>query len=358
MRKLIDWLRDHQAGRNLGVLFVIGAAVYFILPQITELESSWYVLQSMALWAVGLAFAFQVLSYLGSGYLLKTILEIAHERLSLGLNTLIILGSYSIGMVAGGVVGTSAVIYRWTRGGRGSIEGATMASIFLPQFNTFMLMAFSLFGLGYLLVMRSLTQGQLVGFGATLAILVLILGGAALVARYRRQAVNIIIRIAGRAAGWLRRPFDPTIIQKEADEMYDAFDALWSGGWHRPMIGAFLNTAFDVLTLYSLFLATGMNIRIGMLLAGYGLPLLLGKVAFILPGGVGVVESSMVALYSSLGVSPPIAVVVVLGYRVISFWIPSLIGFPIAAYLQEATGRSGSSNSDLSQDRHTGKTPR
>ncbi len=348
MGKFVEWLKDHQAGRNLGMLLVIGAAVYFILPQITQLESSLYVLRTMSLWAVGLAFIFQILSYLGIGYLLQTLLEIAHERISLWRNVLIMLGSYSIGMVAGGVVGTSAVIYRWTRGGRGSIEGATLASIFLPQFNTFMLMAFSLFGLGYLLIVRSLTQAQLIGFAATLAILVLIIGGAALVARYRHQAVNIIISLAGRAAAWLRRPFDPTILQKGADELFEALDALWSGGWHRPMIGAFLNTAFDMLTLYCLFRATGLNIRLGMLLAGYGLPLLIGKVAFILPGGVGVVESSMAALYSGLGVPPAIAVVVVLGYRVISFWIPSLIGFPIAAYLQEVSGRTGSSNNNSS----------
>jgi uncharacterized membrane protein YbhN (UPF0104 family) len=33
-------------------------------------------------------------------------------------------------------------------------------------------------------------------------------------------------------------------------------------------------------------------------------------------------------------------VVVVLGYRLISFWIPSLVGFPIAAYLQSSQSRS------------------
>lgn len=57
-------------------------------------------------------------------------------------------------------------------------------------------------------------------------------------------------------------------------------------------------------------------------LAGYGLPLLLGKIAFVMPNG--------------LGVPDPITVVVVLGYRLISFWIPSLSGFPIAIYLQRS----------------------
>ncbi len=52
--------------------------------------------------------------------------------------------------------------------------------------------------------------------------------------------------------------------------------------------------------------------------------------AFLLPGGVGVVESTMAALYKGLGVPGSIAVVVILSYRLFSFWIPTLIGFSIA----------------------------
>jgi hypothetical protein len=49
---------------------------------------------------------------------------------SLWLNILIVFGSTSIGLVAGGMVGGSAAIYRWTGGSKGSMEGATLASIF------------------------------------------------------------------------------------------------------------------------------------------------------------------------------------------------------------------------------------
>jgi uncharacterized protein (TIRG00374 family) len=57
--------------------------------------------------------------------------------------------------------------------------------------------------------------------------------------------------------------------------------------------------------------------------------------AFILPGGVGIVESTMVALYTGLGVPGSIAVVAVLSYRVSSFWVPTFVGFPLAFYLQK-----------------------
>jgi uncharacterized protein (TIRG00374 family) len=88
-----------------------------------------------------------------------------------------------------------------------------------------------------------------------------------------------------------------------------------------------------MLTLYLVFIAAGHPVSPAVLLAGYGLPLLLGK-APLLPGGVGIVESTMVALYTSLGVPNAVAVVVVLIYRFFSFWLPSLVGFPLVPYLQ------------------------
>jgi hypothetical protein len=47
----------------------------------------------------------------------------------------------------------------------------------------------------------------------------------------------------------------------------------------------------------------------------------------------------MVGLYISLGVPGPTAVLVVLAYRGVSFWLPTLIGFPFAAWLQHSSGR-------------------
>lgn len=54
------------------------------------------------------------MSYLSSGYLLQTILDITHEYIKLWRSTLIVMGAASVGMVAGGMVGNAAAIYRWT----------------------------------------------------------------------------------------------------------------------------------------------------------------------------------------------------------------------------------------------------
>ena len=69
------------------------------------------------------------------------------------------------------------------------------------------------------------------------------------------------------------------------------------------------------------------------------MPTLLGKVSF-LPGGVGIVEGTMAVLYDGLGVPNAVTVVVILAYRLISFWLPTLLGFPMVAYLQRVTRRA------------------
>ena len=62
------------------------------------------------------------------------------------------------------------------------------------------------------------------------------------------------------------------------------------------------------------------------------MPLLLGWAGF-LSGGVGIVEGTMAALYTSLDVPYAVAVVVILTHRIISFWLPTLLGFPLVLLL-------------------------
>ena len=92
------------------------------------------------------------------------------------------------------------------------------------------------------------------------------------------------------------------------------------------------------LTIYFVFLA-GKAIPLSILITGYGLPVLLGKMAFIIPGGLGVIETTMIALYSSLGIPSAQATVVVLVYRLISFWTPLLTGFALVPFLTRSNGK-------------------
>jgi uncharacterized protein (TIRG00374 family) len=107
------------------------------------------------------------------------------------------------------------------------------------------------------------------------------------------------------------------------------------GAWMRPACCSMMVLTFDILSLRYAFLATGHSLHFTILLAGYGVPLLLGRASF-LPGGIAVVEVAMAALYSGLGVPASVAVVAVLTYRLISFWLPSLVGIPFAVVLHSS----------------------
>lgn len=333
-KKIFESTERRKVWQRISLVVVLGLGIYLVLPQIAVLKSSLQVVEAMLLWVVGLALIAQMLSYIGSGYLLQKTLAIAQEGVSLLRSTLIVLGAASISMVAGGLVGSSAAIYRWTRGEGDQVEGATLASLLPSLFNDFVLVLVSIFGLIYLLLVHNLDKIQVIGFTIILIILSIALGIAILAMRYRDRTVVVFDWIETFVGHLIHRPVDTSRVRKEVDNLFDAWEVLWHGGWHLLTLGAFLNVVFDMLTLFLMFVASGQSIGIGVLVAGYGLPILLGKIAFILPGGLGVVETGMTALYKGLGVPGDVAVVVVLGYRLISFWIPSISGFPIAAYLQ------------------------
>ena len=321
--------------RYLFQLLILGLAVHLLLPQLSTLQHMGQVIRGMALWAVGLAAAAQVASYVGSGYLLKSIVSLLGQRLSIVRGMVITLAAFSIGLVAGGVVGTVAATYRWVGGSGVSSEGAGLAAWLQNLFfNNAAMTCVSLFGLLHLLLVHELSTGEAMGFGFVLILLGLV-GGVFLWGLKRPEKLSALwARLSRRWASLRRRPYDPEKSQAGLSRLFGAWSVLRSGGWFGPVAGAFMNLGFDMLTLYFLFVAAGHSVTPGVLLVGYGLPQLLAKFAIILPGGVGVVEAGMAALYHGLGVSEAVTVVVVLAYRMISFWLPTLVGFPLIPYLQ------------------------
>ena len=91
--------------RYLLPLLVLGLGVHLILPQLASLEKSYQVIKDMVIWAFALAVFAQSGSYLGSGYLLKALVNLSRNKLSVLSGTMMTLAGASFGMVAGGMVG-------------------------------------------------------------------------------------------------------------------------------------------------------------------------------------------------------------------------------------------------------------
>lgn len=316
-------------------LIFLGLAVHLLLPQVATLEHSMQVLQQMALWAVLLAVIAQVLSYLGSGYMLKSIVQLSDHHFSTIRATIIVLASYSLGMIAGGMVGSTAATYKWVQKEGVKPELAGLAGTIPGFFNSGILVLVSLVGLVHLLIVHQLTHVQAVSF----ILILLLLGGLVGLSLWgfrHRSEIKLLSHRLGSGWSKLRKQdYSPQRIDVWLKGVFDAWDMMIKGGWQGPVLGASLNILFDMATLYLLFIAARHTVTLGILLMGYGLPLILGRMAFVVPGGVGVVEGTMVALYRGLGVPDSVAVVVVLAYRFLSFWLPLLLGFPLILILQK-----------------------
>ncbi len=328
----IRWLRF------LIPLILIGIAVHLLLPQLANLQESWRTILKMPWWLVVLAIMAQFTSYGGSGYLLHALAAMLHERLTVLRGLLITLASNSIGLVAGGIVGGSAVTYRWIANSNISGQTAILCGTLPSLFNNLLLVIIAIAGLLHLLIIHQLTTFQAVSFSIILGVLILIVTVVLWGVTHPAWLLAVMKRVEERWARVRKKPYSPIATENRVNELINTWVILRSGGWRGPLLGATLNILFDMLTLYLLFIAAGHAVSPGVLLTGYGLPLLIAKLGF-LPGGVGIVEATMTAIYLSMGVPKEVTIVVILAYRLISFWIPTLIGFPTALYLEQDSHR-------------------
>lgn len=324
-----------RLGGFLPWFILTGLALYFFLPLLASFEHSLTVIRGMTPWLLVLALLMVAASYVGAGYMLTSLMGQGTPRLSMWRAVLISLGSYSVGLVAGGMVASGAATYRWLNQHGSQREWAAIAGVLPSALITLVLSVMSLFGMVYLFISQRLTSLQVTAFAIsmlpTLALAaVLILGSA-----YRPKVETLAEWISRRWAKLWKKEYRPGHSRRSLAEFYFAWEMLKGGKWQKPLLGALIYCVLNMLALYFVFLAAGYPLHFSILLTGYGLPLLFGRAAFFLPGGVGVIESSMAALYTSLGVPSAMSVVVVLAYRLISFWIPALAGVPAVMILQK-----------------------
>lgn len=324
-------------GEKIILIGILALAVFYLLPQLSSIENSLKILATLKPWAILLALIAQFLSYLGSGITISECVKLTKNNISAFRGMLIALASASIGLVAGGMFGSTASTFRWVKASGGGNEGSSLAASLPPIFVDIVLVAVSVFGLIFLLLVHDLTSTQLLSFGLITLLLIAIAVAFILAVKHQEKGIEKTLEILEKVYSWLKKDFQKDQMKANLVQLFATGDYLMKGGWKGPVGGATINIVLDMLTLYFVFLASGKPISAFVLIAGYGLPWLIGRMAFIFPGGVGIVESTMVALYVTLGIDNSLATVVVLVYRVISFWLPSIAGFIVLPILNRMT---------------------
>jgi hypothetical protein len=318
--------------RAVPILLVLGLLVHFLLPRLDTIEDSLTTLRTLKPWAIWLSLVMEVLSYAANGALLQSVIQLAGERMSLRRAAAIEIGAGTVALVAAGALGFGAAIYKWTRKRGVDADAALLASWLPSVFDAAALVLFALVGAIELLHLHQLSRITVVALSIVISVLTIVIGGAvALLARndWLRALSKRIARLMKR----VRPKWDEEALIAAVETASEIWQKMRGGGWIRPACCSLMVLAFDLLCLRYAFLAAGRSLHFSLLLAGYGVPLLLGRASF-LPGGIAVVEVAMTALYGGLGVPANIAVVAVLTYRLISFWLPALAGIPIAVALQ------------------------
>ena len=132
----------------------------------------------------------------------------------------------------------------------------------------------------------------------------------------RRRAA----RSNGRAAKWWRRA--AALPRSLNAGLVAAIDMVRRRD--RSLAGALADWGFDIAVLWASFRAFGHSPPGAVLVMGYYVGTLGNTLP--LPGGIGGVEGGMIGAFLAFGVSAHLAVLAVLGYRTISYWLPTIPG--------------------------------
>ena len=323
----------------ISLLIFTALGLKILSPYIKTIPDSINAMRNFNYWALDLAVFFEFLRYVGCAILLNSILRFFNERISIWQAIIIVLASASFGMVAGGMAGSIAGIIQWLQDRKVKIQAATIAGVLTNLLNNLTILLLSVVGLMYLLSLKILTRSQLNAFLIILVLLVIAFVLIGLFLKFRKKATAIILSLIQKIYKIFKKNFNENKIVDQINEIYEVWDDILKRKWWQLLFGLAMSFGFDIAALYSLFFAAGQVPSLKTVIIGYGLPQIFGKAAFVLPGGIGVVESTMISLYQKMGISSSNSVMVVLVYRFLAFIVPTLLGFLLVFYLQRNFGK-------------------
>jgi uncharacterized protein (TIRG00374 family) len=135
--------------------------------------------------------------------------------------------------------------------------------------------------------------------------------------------------IAGRAGHWagtvarhVRPGIDPAKVGQDSSRLASLARSALTGRAFLASFGlASADLLFDLLSLDLVFLALRYQPGFGPLAVAYAAANIASAIP-LTPGGLGVIEVTMVAITVGFGAPRATAVLAVLGYRIINYWLP------------------------------------
>ena len=315
-----------------GVLFVaLVAGVFGLLPRLGGLTRDAAGLRHARPAFVAAAIVAQAVSLGCYALLYRRVLASLGARLRFRLAAQVTLASFLVSHVTPFGSATGTLLNVSTLEAEGIAASTTGEAIGLTSLvSTIALIA--LFGTGLMATAgRHVSAGYLRIAGIAVVLVLLVLALALLVGAHP----SIAERAGRRAAGWVRhiRPsIDPEKVAQTSGRLVRLARSALTGRAFAESYGfASADLLFDLLSLDLMFLAFRYQPGFGPLAVAYAVANIASAIP-LTPGGLGVIEVTLVAITVAFGAPRATAVLAVLGYRIVDYWLPLLPG--AVAYLR------------------------
>jgi len=315
-----------------GVMVVgLAVGVYVLLPRLGGLSRDAAELRHARPGFVVAAVAAQAVSLACYALLYRRVLASLGARVPFWLTARVTLASFLVSHVTpfGSAAGTALNVSTLeTEGVAVSTTGEAIALTSLVS--TVALIV--LFGTGLVATAgRHLSHTYLVIAGAALALVVSVLVLALVVGAHPDIAARAGRRVAGLARR-VRASVDPDKVAQTSKRLALLARSALTGRAFLASFGfAWADLLFDLLSLDLMFVAVRYQPGFGPLAVAYSAANFASALP-ITPGGLGVAEVTLVAITAGFGAPRPTAVLAVLGYRLVNYWLPLLPG--AVAYLR------------------------
>jgi len=295
---------------------------YVVIPQFAEAGHDIHAIRGLSPWPLLLGLALELASLAAYGALTRAVLD-PRDRPGLVVVVRVDLAGVATTNVipAGGALALAA---RYRLLARAGSSGSTIVGGLAVEVILSNLLLGAVFALGLILSLASLPPSPYYQYAGIF--IVAVFGGAAIalaMAVRRRDRVGGIVGNATRRLpeSWRDRAVRfvddavGSVAALAVDRRRFAAAVFWGA----------VNWLLDAAALWVLLAAFGYAAAPGQLLLVYGLVGILAIVP-ITPGGLGVVEGAMVPLLVALGASSEIAILGVIGWRLLQYWMPMPLG--------------------------------
>jgi putative heme transporter len=327
--------RNRVAGQFLKwslVAVSLGIVIHVVLLELPGIEDSGAALRRIRPGYVILAIGLEGVALVALAQLYRSTLHELGGKVGFFRGLMISMGGFTIGRIIPGGAATAGLFMAREMTLVGNAAATATSSVLIGGMLGMGVLGVTVFaGAVTTLFREQIPTAYLVGIPIVLAIFAAI--GASTFRILRSD------RVRSRVFGWAESLMKALRVKVDLERPLEFMEDLGStlpplrrlvtpAGWSS------LNWLSDAAAMWVLFLGFGHWVHPGVLLVAFGVAQVITALP-VSPGGLGLVEAGLAGTYVAFGVPSGVAIVTVLAYRVVSYWLPVAAGVP--AYLRGAS---------------------